>query len=346
MVKKKILYFIIIVSLVIGLAESAMADRRPLRILKVKLVADDSFAQQPDWKGKINDHLKAVEDDLRRLMGIRLEVTEYAIWSHGRQKNMYKLASDLVGNVEKGGADAIIGFTLDRRYRVKNEVETGGLTIPFKGMLIRVYVGDNIHNRFVPFVIVHEMVHLMGGLHVDDGRLMSPTFRDTIKPELDEINRRIIRLTHLIDFDEKYGSLNLAQLKRLCSLYESAIKHGNREIATYLELGDIYKVTGNYDKAITQFWKAAKLSPEMLYAWLQIGECHDKKGEGLKKIKVYEQAVKKVRQKDILYGELAALHFNAGNYHKSDFNARMARQYGANIDPNLWKMIKEKLDSN
>lgn len=345
MLRKFILLSVVTLILVIGVTQFAAADRRPLRTIRVKLVGDESFARQADWKEKINGHLDAVADDLKRLLGIKLEVTGYEVWSHGKQKNLYRLASSLVETVSKDGADAVIGFTLDRRYRVKNVTETGGLTIPFKGMLIRVYVGDNIHNQFVPFVIVHEMVHLMGGVHIDDGRLMSPTFRDTIKPELDEINKRITRLTHQIDFESKYSSLNRSQLQRLSSLYESAIRHGNHEIATYLELGDIYIATGSHDDAIKQFWKAVQIAPDMLYAWLQIGACHDKKGEINKKIKAYEQAVKQVREKDILYGELAALHFNAGNYRKSDFNARMARQYGAKIDPRMLEMIKEKLDS-
>lgn len=345
MVKSIYLSLVLTALLVLGLANFTSAGNRPVRTVKVKVVGDESFARQDNWQEKIDNHLEKVADDLLRLLGIRLEVTGYEIWSHGRQKNLYPLATNLVETIQKDGADAVIGFTLDRRYRVKNRTETGGLTIPFQGMLIRVYSGDNIHNNFVPFVIVHEMVHLMGGVHINDGRLMSPTFRDTIRPELDEINKRITRLTHLINFKEKYGSLNADQLNRLASLYESAVKHGNHEIATYLELGDIYKATDSYDDAIKQFWKAAQLAPDMLYVWLQIGECHDKKGELDKKIKVYEEAVKKVREKDILYGELAALHYNAGNYRKSDFNARMAKQHGAKIDPRMWEMIKEKLDS-
>lgn len=324
-----------------GVSGEASASQ-PLRTLKVRIVADQNYARQSSWEGKAQAILDSVGTDIADLMGIRLDVVDCTLWRHDEEDDFHALTRRMVDEVPRGEADFLFGFTLLPHPAGQTGPRNDGVTIPYQGIMIKKYQGTPWADFFLPLVIIHEMVHLFGGVHVNDGSLMSPVFGREINLSLDPLNRQIITLTHNIDFKKGYSSLDQSTLRKLARLYKSARLQGNRETLTCLELGSIYDGLEEYDSAIRAYRDALDIEPSLTYAWLRIGDLYHKSGRPDKSIATFEEAVTRADDRDLLYGKLAVLYYNTGQYRQSYRSAVLAEQHGATIDPMLWRELKKK----
>lgn len=322
---------------------SAAATNRPLRTVWVKVVADQSFAAQPDWEKRAREALDITADNLADVLGVKLEILSYDYWSHQDNIAMDSLTSIMISEVDPGQADILIGFTLLPGEMFLAQTSVEGVTIPYRGMIIKMYRDSPQHQMILPFIIVHEMTHVFGGVHVEGGGLMTPRFKRQVAMELDNINRGIIRLTREIDFSEGHQGLKEKDRRRLAELYELALERGNRETPVLLELGRLYYDLGENIRAAEMFKTVARQEPQLIYSWIMWGECHYRDGQPEITIQIFEEALGNASEKDILYGKLAGLYYNQGDYEKSYFYARKAREYGAEIDADLWRALEHHL---
>jgi tetratricopeptide (TPR) repeat protein len=331
-----------IVCAVIPLFHTAEAGNRPGRTITVLVVADQHYAAQTVWERKAERHLTDLAEDMARILDIKLQIAGYAVWQHPETGDVYRLTGRMVEDTPSGGADAVIGFTLDRCPKSPGEPPTGGVAIPFRGALIRVYRGICDYNYFIPYVMFHEMVHLLGGVHVADGSLMAPIFQDTLMLELDGVNRRIIRLTRDIDFKKGYASLGRKQLAQLIELYERITAAGKRESMTLSELGAMYQALGQPDLAQSAFRDAVAADSSFTMAWLRSAGCLQENGQVSEAIAVLEQALTRADDPGLVHQRLARLCLEAGRQEQAAQHARAARAAGVAVDSSLWRQLREQ----
>ena len=335
---------LIVLVLILGLNASALhASQRPLRTVWVKIVADQKYSRQTSWEKKAAGELTEIAESLAEALGIRLEIVGYDWWFNRGGKDFNEVATRMINEVDPGNADVIIGFTIEpSSLHRSGDLRTDGMTVAFCGMMIKTYSGGVDKNYYLPIVLVHEMVHLFGGVHVNDGSLMSPRFEKKMNLTLDPLNTKIVRINRDIDFKEGYKSLSETKLTQLSQLYEKAIDNGNLEIPTFLELATMYTLLEKHEKAIELYRRIVEREPGDTHCWLMMGDCYHRMEKPRLTIEVFEEALDHAERKDLLYGKLAVLYFNEKLYRKSYENAGLARDNGAYIDPGLWKELKRR----
>ncbi|MEE9442534.1 MAG: tetratricopeptide repeat protein [candidate division Zixibacteria bacterium] len=319
-------------------APEAYADRSAGdRALLVKVVADQSFAQQKLWQQKARKILTGSSDMISDLLGVRIGIVDFEVWEHEPINDITVLTTRMINEIDRGRADILVGFCLETDHDKIKGLRKDGLTIAYRGFMIQTVPGGANNNKYLPIVIVHEMIHAFGGVHVYDGTLMSPIFENEIKVALDPLNEAIIKITRDIDFKKGYLSLSKNDLEKLARLYKRATQTGNQEIPTYLELGTIYSELENFKEAIRAFRQAVRQDQSLAYGWERIGDCYRMQGDIEKAIITFEDALSKIKEKGIFYSKLAVLHFNSKNFEKSYNSAVNAESYGAEIDPRMWE---------
>jgi tetratricopeptide (TPR) repeat protein len=310
------------------------------RALLVKIVADQSFAQQNLWKQKARKIIMGSSDMISELLGVRIGIDGFEVWEHEPIDDIAVLTTRMINEVELGRADILVGLCLETDRAKIQGLRKDGLTIAYRGFMIQTVPGGKKNNNYLPIVIVHEMIHAFGGVHVYDGTLMSPIFENEIKVVVDPLNEAIIKITRNIDFSKGYSSLSKDNLEKLSNLYKRSTQTGNQEIPTYLELGLIYSELGNYDEAIRAFRKAVRQDQSLAFGWERIGDCYRLQGDIERAIITFEDALGKIKEKGLFYSKLAVLYFNSRNYKKSYSNAVSAERHGAEIDPKMWDEFK------
>lgn len=324
------------------LTTNALSYRNsPTRTVKVKVVVDTEFASLPQWQDRVRGYFEAASGGLLELINVKLDITEYSVWRHGRIMDFGAMTAAMINEVDKGRAEILIGLTLVQGSGKSKEIRKDGLTIARKGIMVKVYRGDEDQNKSLPNVIVHEMVHIFGGVHVYDGSIMAPVFDEKTELRLDALNEDIVGITRNIDFAQGYASLPRHELERLMRLYRRATHLGNTEMPTLLELGEICAELELYDDAINAYRQVVRQDQSAAYAWGEMGDCYRKAGEIEKAAETFERAVNHVDEKGIFYGKLAVLYFNYGQYRLSYDRAMSARRHGYEVDGELWRHLKD-----
>lgn len=335
-------FFTVVAVLLAALTSETPAYRgAPTRTVKIQVVVDSEFASQPQWQKRAQGYLAAASDELYSLINVKLEVTEYSVWRHGRNLDFGAMTAAMVNEVDKGTAEILLGMTLVTGSGKKKEIRKDGLTIARRGIMVKCYRGDEDQNKTLPRVIAHEMVHIFGGVHVFDGSIMSPVFDETTEMKLDALNEDIVEITRKIDFEAGYASLSQNDLKRLARLYRRATHMGNTEMPTWLELGEIYSQLGQYGEAIFAFRQVVRQDQTAAYAWGEIGDCYRRAGEIRKAIETFERAIDRVDEKGVFYGKLALIYFNYGQYELSYDKALEARKHGFEVTSDLWHQLRK-----
>jgi tetratricopeptide (TPR) repeat protein len=323
--------------LILAAVYPVSAKDKPVRTIKVKLVADEAYARQSEWPRKAAAQLMDVADEAHRLLEVNFEIVEYETWKHKPENNLYRLTSRMISDVPLNDADVLIGFTFGRCPEGEIRTHTDGVTVPFRGMIVRVYPARCPGSLATPYVIIHEMVHLLGGLHVGDGSLMSPVFRDTVDLHLDRLNRQIVNQTRDIDFHRGYASLNSAALGHLARLYYQAIKAGNREAVAFSELGAVYLALGENAAAEKVLDAALTQDSAFTRVWINLARCRPSPDQA---IATLTAALDHADDPGAIYARLAQLYFDNGDKEAAHRHAALASKHGAPVDSTLWDAVK------
>ncbi len=327
------------------LGSTAGAADQNLRTVRILVVGDQHFARQTLWKQTAKQVIDSASVAILELMGLQLEIAGYTLWRHPDDSNLYRLAALMVDSVPRDTADILIGFTYKPRPPQAVTVRTDGVTIPFKGILLVMYQGTSDNNCFTPYILLHEMVHLFGGIHVPQQSLMNPVQDRLIDLSLDPLNRRILDLTHTYDFARGYGSLPTASLGELAKIYDLASAANPRELSLLNESGAVYRALKRYDPALAAYRRLVAADSADAFAWEQLVDCHLEAGHLDSAIAILEQAVGQARDKGALYRRLAQLCLTTGDYDRSRLNADSAARYGASCGDEFREALQHKRDS-
>jgi tetratricopeptide (TPR) repeat protein len=324
----------------------AKAKEKPLRTIKVKIVADQHFSRMDPWKRKAERQLLDIAAEVRENIHVNLEIIEFAEWEHEEEADLYRLISKMISEVDRGEADILIGFTFGSCPDKLEKNHADGVTIPYRGMMIRNYSSRCPRSIFMPYVMIHEMVHLMGGVHVHDGSLMSPVFADTVDLWLDPINKKILGLTSNIDFQKKYTSLEEGTLEQLAAAYRQAAEAGNHETVTLSELGTMYLVLEEFQDSEEVLDYALSRDSSFTRVWLLLVECCLRSDATDRAVLTLETALDYADDKGQVYSRLARLYFDLDDKEAARHNAVQAEKHGTAVDSVLWNKIRTLPEKN
>jgi tetratricopeptide (TPR) repeat protein len=328
-------FSILVVVCLAGLAATSSAVDQGIRTIRAVVVADQHFARQTNWERKAREVIEPADSNLAAVLGIRLEITGYRLWEHSDEMDLHRLAEMMVDSVPREGVDILLGFTLSPRPTGKNAARTDGVTIPLTGTMIRLYQGTGDRNMFAPYVLLHELGHLLGGVHVNSATLMSPVYARVISTSLDPLNQQIIRIVRGIDFARGYASLTPAQLETLTGLYEQAINAGNHETVTLKELTEMYIAAGDRARAVDACRRMAAYDLRNGAVWDKVGDVYALDGRADSAVVLLKWALEKVDDQGPVFRRLAALYWRLGQVEEARRYAALADKFGYPVDPTL-----------
>jgi tetratricopeptide (TPR) repeat protein len=168
-----------------------------VRVVGVKVLADEEFRSQRDWKGRVTRLMEGVSKEFEELFQIRFNLIGTGPWeSQDGVTTLERLAEKLSANLVKGDADIIVAFTAQK-----------GLLQSFSGYsLFRegvVLLEHNGERKALVRTLTHELSHLFGAVHVANPDSVMDYFVrggrfDSLNMELIRLNRD--RLFNSVDF--------------------------------------------------------------------------------------------------------------------------------------------------
>ena len=310
----------------------AFGVNQGIRTVRAIIVADQNFARQTNWERKAREVIEPADSNITAILGIHLEIAGYRLWRHPDETDLFRMAEMMIDSVGRDSADVLIGFTLSARPPKTQKVRTDGVTVPLAGTMIRVYQGTSDQNMFAPYVLLHELGHLMGAVHVNSRTLMSPIYNRLVSIDLDPLNQQILRITRGIDFARGFGSLSHSQLETLSGLYEQAVNGGNHETVTLMQLTDMYAALGDYIRAADACRRMAAYDPRSGAVWDKSGEIYALNGRADSAISLLEGAVGEVDDQGVVFRRLAMLQYALGDSAAARTNAALAAKFGFPVD--------------
>jgi tetratricopeptide (TPR) repeat protein len=340
-VRNTIAIAFLLTALLIGSMNSVQAGDKPIRVVTSKIVADRDFASQEVWQRKARRQIDDIAEEIRGLLGVELKVVGYAEWRGNGGDNLYEFASNMIDDIPTGDADILVGFTYGPCPKQAGGVHTDGVAMLFRGLVIGNYYAPCDRNEFIPYALIHEMVHLFGGVHVGQGTLMSPVFSGNIYLGLDPINRTIIRLTRTVDFRKGYASLDSSSLEKLVELYKMAIAKSGGDLTVLTDLGDVYRALGRYETALNIYRGILGIDSTRVRPWLDIAQCYFDENRVDTAFAILDTALAITADSGRVYYRMARFHFTVGEYEQAYRDASRAAWRGIAVDSGLMLEIRK-----
>jgi hypothetical protein len=323
-----------------ALSSSVTGKDKPPRTLKVKIVADQDFAHQTSWERKAARRIDDIAEEVVGLLQVKIEIVDYELWEHADEPDLYRLTSQMIDEVDPGEAEMLIGFTYVPCPDEVQRRHTDGVTIPYRGMIINIYQDRCWRNTFIPYVMIHEMVHAFGGVHVREKSLMTPVFADTVNLTVDRLNQNILRHTRDIDFREGYRSLSCESLEKLSAYYQLAMTRENISSVSRLELGKMFMAMDDYTSAISALRPIVDNDSTYTDAWILLSICHTELGRPDRAIEQLNGVLAKADRPGLVHYRLMELYLVTGDSANARQEAAQARKHGIAVDSVLLNKLQ------
>jgi hypothetical protein len=339
-VRLEVITIFLLAAMLVGGVNSALCSQKPMPIVTVKIVADKKFASQEVWQRKAALQLMDIADDVKNLLGVELKIVGFAEYRRGSFDDLYDLASGMADNIRTDDADVLAGFTYGPCPKAAHDVHTDGLAIPFRCLVIRNYYAPCDRSEFIPYALIHELVHLFGGVHVGQGTLMSPVLTGNIYLGLDPINRAIVSLTRDVDFKRGYASLDQGSLEKLAELYRQAIAASGGDETVLTDLAEVYRALGRYTTALEIYRGILKIDSSNTRTWLNMADCYFDDMHADSAFALLETALEFVNDSGQVYYQMARLYYEAGEFDRAYNCAAKAAWRGMAVDSAFLDEIK------
>ncbi|MBI3306427.1 MAG: tetratricopeptide repeat protein, partial [Candidatus Omnitrophica bacterium] len=317
---------------------SVQAENSP-RELVVGVAVTPNFKVDREWKSKFERRLAYASQIFQSEFGIRFRVAYYWDWivSEEKQDSDYLLA-DLMGRFPLHNADCVIGLsrlTHPGEVGNMNDLDVLGRTQPFSGYLVVRYPENKLYRIQEETVLVHELGHLFGAVHVaEPATIMSPAVYKQIPTSFDSGNRQIISLTRNMNFKKGIQTLDEASAQRLLAAYLVLMKY-EQPFDFYYALGNVYVKLGQDQEALKALVAARKLNPNNGRIHYDIGLLYWKLGQDSEAMDSLQQAVSRFsRTRDKVYRAQTLKLLGGIYFRQKNYNAAYQNWYDASVlDP-------------
>lgn len=304
------------------------------------VVKDFSLLKTPETiKGVFNKTIDKLDENSRKILEAASAIG-------------YRFQEDILGDI----------VHIDEEKLVESLDELVNMRIIFRDE-----TKDGIYTFTHPMmqeIIYHRMTqNEIGGLHKKIAENMEKIYKDNIDTVLYDVVRHFVntdeyektlcysmmagkKAKDALAFDEsmKYYKIALDSLEKLDSTLENKGKNAD----AILNLGDIYRVTGEWDPALQQYENAAKISREIkneeqeAKSYIKIGEIKSERNEWDEAIKNFEKGLKiseknnDARGMGEAYKNIGYVHWRKAEFDKSLDYFNKIMEYGKKInDPGM-----------
>jgi len=201
---------------VVVFSSCALLQDAPLRVVRVKALADPSFrARNPHWDKELRGLIEAASDYFEREFDIRLVTQSAEAWPERERIPstaglLVKLKRDFPAAKNGGAFDLIVAFTAEgtSRYLPEGRPRVDRIGDCRQGLGSYVvttvsepflYSGERSDLEYDLAVLIHELGHIFGAEHVRDGTsIMRENFDQG--SEFDMNNRNVILTNRFCPF--------------------------------------------------------------------------------------------------------------------------------------------------
>ena len=347
----------IVLALIVCQAPPVSAERIATRELRVGIAVSQDFKVDLAWKNKFRQRLDYASQLFDSQFKLRFNATVFWDWDlKDKGIDINNLVADLRSTIplKDKAVDLVIGLA-----RVRDEKDAGaphdldhiGRAPPFSGYVVLRYPQAPLSKTQEETLLVHELGHLFGAIHIQDPKsIMSPSIDRQLPAVFDLDNRRIVNATRAIDFKQG-GSVMKAEIAELLiGPYQKLIK-ANDSYDFFHVLGAFYLKLGREDEALKSWKAAAAIEDDNGQIHLDLGVLYAKLGKRDQAIVEFSKAVDGFNDSNEKFSKASALswlgtiYFEEGNYQSAHYSWARALVFDpSNMDIQLKMALLEIKD--
>lgn len=240
--------------------EPAAAQPADVRVLTLRVVAEEMYRARPGWEAELRRTVQTVSDIYERSFQIRFRIQDVVPWTIGPGVPLRTIMQRLRREMPIGSADALVGFAAERceglHYGVAQlfgrvaMVQTGCLDVAI------------LSNTTAEAVLSHEIGHLFGAFHPGPSGAGS-VMRYGPADHFDSQNARIIRMMRARDFTTGVRGVDPAMRRAWSAIYAEghASDESNPLAAAIANAASVPSAEGRPQEAETLLREAVALDP-------------------------------------------------------------------------------------
>lgn len=333
---------------------STLLADEPADKLRVRVAYSPRLRGVPSWSADLDCALSRAGAILEDAIGRGLTLESRVPWfgaSVGRAPRDLRQA--LVADVERQGADLILGLAVHFRKPPPGPRPEGILTEPFldftvdeglthytEGYLVLDVLGEEICSIYR--LLAHEIAHVFGGVHRTGRRLLMDPVGEGV--DIDPLNAEIFALHRDRGFGKGQAPLSGAELRTLWGLARADLE----DAQTWIVVGALAARMGRHAAAVRLYEKALAIEPDLPQALVYLGHVRFQLGELRAAEATYLRALENLSDDDndvgLVANNLAAVYYGLEEPEKALPYLEKALALGYAVNPGLIDEI-EKLTS-
>jgi tetratricopeptide (TPR) repeat protein len=277
-------------------ASAAAPEDRQIRIITIKIAADQYLATGIAWKKDIKKLIGNSSEVFKEKFGIEFRITAWESWQPEKDLDSFQaFLDDLKRKVPPGEADIVVGLIAP----FYADDTPAGIADYFNGCVLL-----KLANPWAMApVILHELGHVFGAVDLEEnGSVMDPRNPGF---EFDAFSARIITLNRDRSFHTGSFPFPPGLTDDVIAAYQARGLLGRCEPELHLFLAYLYIESGDYASASKECVEILKNSPESADVQVLLANMKLALGEVDSAITMYEKIL--TRQPNLL-----TVHFNLG----------------------------------
>ena len=196
--------------------EPAAAQPADVRVLTLRVVAEEMYRARPGWEAELRRTVQTVSDIYERSFQIRFRILDVVPWTIGPAVPLRTIMNRLRREIPIGSADVLVGFASERCEGLHYGIAQvfGRVAMVQTGCLDTAVLS----NTTAEAVLSHEMGHVFGAFHPGPSGAGS-VMRYGPADRFDSQNARIIRMMRERDFTTGVRGVDPAMRRAWSAIY-------------------------------------------------------------------------------------------------------------------------------
>lgn len=301
--------------------------------LQVRVAVVAELAQRRGWYGEFQCAASRASELLESAIGRRLRVRDRVPWpDYSDDDDIYALRSQLVRNVDHGGADIVVALipAVEQGQRVGQFVEDG-LAAYSRGYVV-LRVGSQLCES--GRLLAHEIAHIFGGIHrFGAGNLMNPTAPGR---RIDELNGALFDLHRDRIIRDHEPPLSGDMLRMMWRLARAEVDAAD----TWLKVGVLAATMDKPEAACAHYERALELDPLLRVGWVNLGHARLQLGRFVPAEEAYLEALALDPDDGLVHNNLAVVYMSMDEPDRAAVSMNRALYLGYDVPAALREAIR------
>jgi tetratricopeptide (TPR) repeat protein len=262
---------LIFISLILSLFNPILPQKQPIRIINLKIAADEELRMKLTWQLDVKKLIKTISKDFESHFGIQFNIKRFENWTSDNSiHTTFNLLNDLRKKVLHEDCDIVIGVTAQEN--IKNDIF--GIAAYLQGFIVLREFKDISR---MDTLLKHEICHVFGVADLyEKNSIMSIKARGY---EFDEFTSRIIFLNKYRNFNLNTFPLSDEILKEIISVYEQRKISNSNETDIRFSLAMFYFQLQDYQSTLKECNHLIQMNPDSPEALHFMGMAYRRMGK-------------------------------------------------------------------